>query len=224
MQLNPDKTPNSIFADIQQRKIGENACNSSGLRWIKDVVLGKRNDSSFRTVVVGDPDLELSEIGIPCHIAESLQVSEYVNRQNREKLLYCCELRLLEKGKIDVCRNGSKVHLYKKEDLQIGDKIYRPLADGDKVLINRPPSIHQHSMIALTVRVLPISSVVCINPLCCSPLRGDFDGDCLHGYIPQSVTARIELNELVALDRQLINGQSGRNLAREQNTTSSKKT
>ena len=96
MQLNPDKTPNSIFADIQQRKIGENAFNSSGLRWIKDVVLGKRNDSSFRTVVVGDPDLELSEVGIPCHIAESLQVSEYVNRQNREKLLYCCELRLLE--------------------------------------------------------------------------------------------------------------------------------
>ncbi|KAH1164241.1 hypothetical protein GLYMA_01G215700v4 [Glycine max] len=211
-KLNPDKTPNSIFADIQQRKIGENAFNSSGLRWIKDVVLGKRNDSSFRTVVVGDPDLELSEIGIPCHIAESLQVSEYVNRQNREKLLYCCELHLLEKGKINVCRKGSIVHLYKKEDLQIGDKFYRPLADGDKVLINRPPSIHQHSMISLTVRVLPISSVVCINPLCCSPLRGDFDGDCLHGYIPQSVTARIELNELVALDRQLINGQSGRNL------------
>ncbi|RDX61403.1 DNA-directed RNA polymerase IV subunit 1, partial [Mucuna pruriens] len=210
--LNPDKTPNSIFADIQQRKVAENACNSSGLRWIKDVVLGKRNDSSFRTVVVGDPDLELSEIGIPCQIAESLQVSEYVNRQNKEKLLYCCELRLLEKGQINVCRKGSSVLLYKKEDLQVGDIFYRPLGNGDIVLINRPPSIHQHSMIALTVRVLPISSVVCINPLCCSPLRGDFDGDCLHGYIPQSVSARVELNELVALDRQLINGQSGRNL------------
>nr|KYP67245.1 DNA-directed RNA polymerase II subunit RPB1 [Cajanus cajan] len=212
MQLNPDKTPTSIFADIQQRKVAENAFNSSGLRWIKDVVLGKRNDSTFRTVVVGDPDLELSEIGIPCQIAESLQVSEYVNRQNKEKLLYCCELRLLEKGQINVSRKGSSVLLYKKEDLQVGDIFYRPLTDGDKVLINRPPSIHQHSMIALTVRVLPISSVVCINPLCCSPLRGDFDGDCLHGYIPQSVSARVELNELVALDRQLINGQSGRNL------------
>ncbi|TKY70899.1 DNA-directed RNA polymerase IV subunit 1 [Spatholobus suberectus] len=211
-KLNPDKTPNSIFADLQQRKVAENACHSSGLRWIKDVVLGKRNDSTFRTVVVGDPDLKLSEIGIPCQIAESLQVSEYVNRQNREKLLYCCELRLLEKGQINVCRKGSSVLLYKKEDLQVGDIFYRPLGDGDKVLINRPPSIHQHSMIALTVRVLPISSVVCINPLCCSPLRGDFDGDCLHGYIPQSVSARVELNELVALDRQLINGQSGRNL------------
>ncbi|KAG2375709.1 DNA-directed RNA polymerase IV subunit 1 DNA-directed RNA polymerase D subunit 1 [Vigna angularis] len=211
-QLNPDKTPNTIFADIQKKKVAENACNSSGLRWIKDVVLGKRNDSTFRAVVVGDPYLELSEIGIPCHIAESLHVSEYVNRQNLEKLLYCCELRLLEKGAIKVCRKGSSINLFKKEDLRIGDQFYRPLCDGDKVLINRPPSIHQHSMIALTVRVLPISSVVCINPLCCSPFRGDFDGDCLHGYIPQSVSARVELNELVALDRQLFNGQSGRNL------------
>ncbi|XP_047156504.1 DNA-directed RNA polymerase IV subunit 1 isoform X2 [Vigna umbellata] len=211
-KLNPDKTPNTIFADIQKKKVAENACNSSGLRWIKDVVLGKRNDSTFRAVVVGDPYLELSEIGIPCHIAESLHVSEYVNRQNLEKLLYCCELRLLEKGAIKVCRKGSSINLFKKEDLRIGDQFYRPLCDGDKVLINRPPSIHQHSMIALTVRVLPISSVVCINPLCCSPFRGDFDGDCLHGYIPQSVSARVELNELVALDRQLFNGQSGRNL------------
>ncbi|KAK7309001.1 hypothetical protein RJT34_05393 [Clitoria ternatea] len=211
-KLNPDRTPNSIFDDIQQRKLAENACNSSGLRWMKDVVLGKRNDSTFRTVVVGDPDLELSEIGIPCQIADNLLVSEYVNMLNKEKLLYFCDLRLLEKGQINVCRKGNSVLLYKKEDLKIGDLFYRPLNDGDKVLINRPPSIHQHSLIALSVRVLPISSVVSINPLCCSPLRGDFDGDCLHGYIPQTTEARVELNELVALDRQLINGQSGRNL------------
>ncbi|XP_057449930.1 DNA-directed RNA polymerase IV subunit 1 isoform X2 [Lotus japonicus] len=211
-KLNPDKTPSNMFTELQQRKVGENACNSSGLRWMKDVVLGKRNDCSFRTVVVGDPDLALSEIGVPCQIAESLQVSVYVNRENKKNLLDCCELRLLEKGHFKVCRKGRPVVLYKKKDLQIGDLLYRPLTDGDKVLINRPPSIHQHSMISLSVRVLPISSVVSINPLCCSPLRGDFDGDCLHGYIPQSVAARVELNELVALDRQLINGQSGRNL------------
>ncbi|XP_015964342.1 DNA-directed RNA polymerase IV subunit 1 isoform X1 [Arachis duranensis] len=211
-KLHPDKTPANSFADIQQKKNAENACNSSGLRWMKDVVLGKRNDSSFRTVVVGDPDLEPGEIGIPCQIAESLQVSEYVNKHNLEKLLYCGELRMIEKGNIKVRRKGSPIVLYKKEDLQIGDLFYRPLGDGDKVLINRPPSIHQHSMIALSVKVLPISSAVSINPLCCSPLRGDFDGDCLHGYIPDSVAARVELSELVSLEKQLINGQSGKNL------------
>ncbi|GFZ02157.1 nuclear RNA polymerase D1A [Actinidia rufa] len=98
------------------------------------------------------------------------------------------------------------------DKLQIGDTVYRPLNDGDIVLINRPPSIHQHSFIALSVKVLPINSVLSINPLVCSPFRGDFDGDCIHGYVPQSIDSRIELQELVALDKQLINGQSGRNL------------
>ncbi|XP_019447260.1 PREDICTED: DNA-directed RNA polymerase IV subunit 1-like [Lupinus angustifolius] len=212
MQLNPDQTPSNSFADIQKRKNAENVCNSSGLKWMKDVVLAKRNDHSFRAVVVGDPDLELSEIGIPFQIAERLQVPEHVNMQNKEKLFYYCELLLLVKGHIKVCRKGSPVLLHKKEHLKIGDIFYRPLDDGDIVLINRPPSIHQHSLIALSVRALPISSVVSINPLVCSPLCGDFDGDCLHGYIPQSVDATVELKELVALDKQLINGQSGRNL------------
>ncbi|KAE9614168.1 putative DNA-directed RNA polymerase [Lupinus albus] len=212
MQLNPDKTKSNSFADIQTRMNADNACNSSGLKWMKDVVLAKRNDHSFRLVVVGDPDLELSEIGIPFQIAESLQVPEHVNMQNKEKLFYYFDLLLLVKGHIMVCRKGSPVPLHKKEHLKIGDIFYRPLDDGDIVLINRPPSIHQHSLIALSVRVLPISSVVSINPLCCSPLCGDFDGDCLHGYIPQSVDATVELKELVALDKQLINGQSGRNL------------
>ncbi|RYR33346.1 hypothetical protein Ahy_A10g047931 [Arachis hypogaea] len=153
----------------QQKKNAENMCNSSGLNWMKDVVLEKHSDSLFRVVVVGDPDLEPGEIVI--------------------------------KGKkvIKVCRKGSRVVLYKKEELQIGDLFYRPLGDGD--------SIHQCSMIALSVKVLPISFAVSIKPL-----PGDFDGDCLHGYIPHSVAARVELNELVSLEKQLINGQSGRNL------------
>ncbi|KAK7251246.1 hypothetical protein RIF29_34276 [Crotalaria pallida] len=211
-KLNPDKTPSRSCAGIQKRMNPENAGNISGLKWMKDVVLGKRNDHTFRAVVVGDPDLELQEIGVPCQIAERLQVPEHVNKQNKERLSYYCELLLLGKRHIKVCRKGYPVLLHNREELKTGDMLYRPLDDGDIVLINRPPSIHQHSLIALSVRVLPTSSVVSINPLCCSPLCGDFDGDCLHGYIPQSVAASVELNELVALDKQLINGQSGRNL------------
>jgi DNA-directed RNA polymerase-4 subunit 1 len=32
---------------------------------------------------------------------------------------------------------------------------------------------------------------------------GDFDGDCLHGYVPQSIRSRVELGELVSLSHQL---------------------
>ncbi|XAR55026.1 DNA-directed RNA polymerase [Bertholletia excelsa] len=188
------------------------ASSIPGLKHIKELILGKRSNHIFRMVVVGDPNIKLSEIGVPCHVAERLLVSEHLSPWNWEKLNTCCNLRILEKGEVYVRRNDRLVPVSSMGKLQMGDTIYRPLNDGDIVLINRPPSIHQHSLIALSVKVLPVNSVLSINPLICSPFRGDFDGDCLHGYIPQSTNSRAELHELVALDKQLINGQSGRNL------------
>ncbi|XP_062027309.1 DNA-directed RNA polymerase IV subunit 1 isoform X2 [Rosa rugosa] len=212
-KINKDKTGRDSIS-VEQQKIKDSPSRTSGLRWIKDVVLGKRSDHCFRTVVVGDPNIKLSEIGIPRHIAEKMQISENLNQYNLEKLYAFCQLRLGHQGRgdIHVRRNDSLVRISNLEELEMGDIIYRALSDGDVVLINRPPSIHQHSLIALTTKVLPVNSVVSINPLCCSPFRGDFDGDCLHGYVPQSVDTRVELTELVALDKQLVNGQSGTNL------------
>ncbi|XP_010533721.1 PREDICTED: DNA-directed RNA polymerase IV subunit 1 isoform X2 [Tarenaya hassleriana] len=183
-----------------------------GLRFMKDVLLGKRSDHTFRTVVVGDPCLKLDEIGIPCRIAERLLVSENLNNWNWERLVNSCDLRLLEKGETYIKRGEEMVTIRSIEELRAGDNIFRPLMNGDIVMMNRPPSIHQHSLIAMSARLLPTRSVISLNPICCHPFRGDFDGDCLHGYVPQSVQTRTELNELVALDKQLINGQNGRNL------------
>lgn len=211
-KLNPDKSGNIDPWTAQPKKSNDYVNNASGLRWIKDVILGKRNDHSFRMVIVGDPNLQLHEIGIPCHIAERLQVSESLTAWNWEKLNACFEKSRFEKGDMHVRREGNLVRVRHMKELRLGDIIYRPLNDGDTVLINRPPSIHQHSLIALSVKVLPVPSVLAINPLCCPPFRADFDGDCLHGYVPQSVDTRVELTELVSLDKQLTNWQSGRNL------------
>ncbi|AAG12662.1 RNA polymerase IIA largest subunit, putative; 12353-6556 [Arabidopsis thaliana] len=182
-----------------------------GLRFMKDVLLGKRSDHTFRTVVVGDPSLKLNEIGIPESIAKRLQVSEHLNQCNKERLVTSFVPTLLDNKEMHV-RRGDRLVAIQVNDLQTGDKIFRSLMDGDTVLMNRPPSIHQHSLIAMTVRILPTTSVVSLNPICCLPFRGDFDGDCLHGYVPQSIQAKVELDELVALDKQLINRQNGRNL------------
>ncbi|PKI53122.1 DNA-directed RNA polymerase IV subunit 1 isoform X2 [Punica granatum] len=210
-KLNPDKLSSTESAFAQKKK-NDSDFISSGLRWMKDVILGKRSNHCFRMVVVGNPNLKLSELGVPCYIAEKMQVAEILNRWNSETLKTSVDLSLLEKGKVFVRRRGDLVEIRRMTELEVGDMIYRPLSDGDTILINRPPSIHQHSLIALSVKVLPVHSCLSINPLCCSPLRGDFDGDCLHGYIPQSVEARVELKELAGLDKQLFNEQSGRNL------------
>ncbi|KAM1024769.1 hypothetical protein ACFX13_038682 [Malus domestica] len=141
-----------------------------------------------------------------------MQIAENLNRWNLERLGAICNLRLMYKQVMHVRRKGSIILVRQTDELLMGDTIYRPLSEGDILLINRPPSIHQHSLIALFVKILLAAPVVSINPLCCSPFRGDFDGDCLHGYVPQSAEAKVELSELVALDKQLINVQSGTNL------------
>lgn len=208
-KLRSEKSSSKAYAPKMFIQNEDAAPKMSGLKYIKELILGKRTDHAFRMVVVGDPNIKVDEIGVPRHIAEAMQVSERLNSRNWTTL----GVRILAKGRTFIRREGGLVRVTLQNDtLQVGDTIYRPLRDGDIVLINRPPSIHPHSLIALHVKILPINSVLSLNPLICSPFRGDFDGDCYHGYVPQSVDSRVELHELVALNKQLINGQTGQNL------------
>ncbi|KAF0893353.1 hypothetical protein E2562_024177 [Oryza meyeriana var. granulata] len=183
-----------------------------GTKWLKDIILSKRSDNAFRSIMVGDPKVNLNEIGIPVDFALNLVVSEQVSSYNFKNINLKCNLHLLTKEVLLVRRNGKLIFVRKANQLEIGDIAYRLLQDGDLVLVNRPPSVHQHSLIALSAKLLPIHSAVSINPLCCDPFKGDFDGDCLHGYVPQSLQSRVELEELVSLSHQLLNAQDGRSL------------
>ncbi|XP_017236030.1 DNA-directed RNA polymerase IV subunit 1 isoform X1 [Daucus carota subsp. sativus] len=208
-KLKPEKVSVTANGPQMFHNFEDAAPKMSGLKFIKELILGKRSDHTFRMVVVGDPSIKIDEIGVPCHIAQAMQISEQLNSQNWENL----GLRILTRGETYVRRDGGLVRVTMKNDkLRMGDTIHRPLRDGDMVLINRPPSIHPHSLIALSVKILPTNSILSLNPLICSPFRGDFDGDCYHGYVPQSMDSKVELHELVALDKQLINIQSGQNL------------
>ncbi|XP_068634457.1 DNA-directed RNA polymerase IV subunit 1 isoform X2 [Aristolochia californica] len=208
----PTEVGNRLWDCIKVSKLFNRSSSStktdsqgSGLRWVKDTVLGKRSDNTFRMVVVGDPKIRLGEIGIPNNISGELVIAEYVNSQNMEKLQ--------EFGKnAYVLKKGGIFSLRGVKNLQLGDRVDRPLRDGDIVLINRPPSVHHHSLLAFSVKILPKDSVVSINPLSCAPFKGDFDGDCLHGFIPQSVECRVELSELLSLNQQLANEQNGHDL------------
>ncbi|ERN19396.1 hypothetical protein AMTR_s00069p00150990 [Amborella trichopoda] len=182
---------------------------SSSSKWFKDTVLGKRTNYAFRMTVVGDPKIKLGEIGFPRDISENLMIPQHVNLFNLKMLTSCAYSILQQKTVFYVRRKGDLVPVKHPYDLEVGDVIYRNLRDGDLLMINRPPSVHQHSLIAFTVRVLNMKSVISINPLCCSPFFGDFDGDCLHGFVPQSIDNRVELQELMTLHHQLLNGQDG---------------
>ncbi|KAK4486433.1 hypothetical protein RD792_009108 [Penstemon davidsonii] len=206
------KKRSAMQPNYEKQSTNDSISSVAGLNNIKELLFGKFNDHSFRMVVVGDPRIKVDEIGLPTQIADSMLISDNIHLWNWNKLEPCCDFMLNKKGQFSVSRDGQNIFIGSKDMLRTGDSIKRPLIDGDIVLINRPPSIHQHSLIALSVKVLPTNSVVSINPLICDPLRGDFDGDCLHGYVPQSVSTKVELKELVSLNKQLVDGQSGQNL------------
>ncbi|XP_037488203.1 DNA-directed RNA polymerase IV subunit 1-like [Triticum dicoccoides] len=190
----------------------ESSTDTHGMKWLKDAILSKRSDNAFRGTMVGDPKIRLHEIGIPVDLASNLLVSEHVNSYNFDSINSKCNCYLLANEKLVIKRSGKTIIVRKPNQLVIGDTVHRLLQDGDLILINRPPSIHQHSVIGLSAKLLPVQSVLSINPLCCAPLAGDFDGDCLHGYVPQSIQSRVELEELVSLSHQLLNAQDGRSL------------
>ena len=48
-------------------------------KWLKDAILSKRSDHTFRITMVGDPKIRLHEIGIPMGLALNLVISEHVN-------------------------------------------------------------------------------------------------------------------------------------------------
>ncbi|KAM3321885.1 hypothetical protein P3S67_003036 [Capsicum chacoense] len=61
--------------------------------------------------------------------------------------------------------NGVLVRISVVDQLQRGDIIHIPLIDEDVVMINQRLSIHEHSLISLSVRILPTNFVLSINPL-----------------------------------------------------------
>jgi DNA-directed RNA polymerase II subunit RPB1 len=52
---------------------------------IRGNLMGKRVDFSARTVITGDPNIGIDELGVPWTIAQNLTFPESVTQYNRDK-------------------------------------------------------------------------------------------------------------------------------------------
>jgi len=178
---------------------------------------GKRVDFSSRTVISPDPNLDLSEVGVPEAVAMKLTIPEIVTEWNIEKLK-----KLVINGphtfpgvNYIVRPDGVKIRLDFVEDrttiaetLEIGYLVERHLLDGDIVMFNRQPSLHQMSIMAHYVHVLP-GKTFRLHPSVCPPYNADFDGDEMNLHVPQSEEARAEAILLMRVQDQLISPRFG---------------
>ncbi|KAG2477219.1 MAG: DNA-directed RNA polymerase subunit A', partial [Nitrosopumilales archaeon] len=178
---------------------------------------GKRVDFSSRTVISPDPNLDLSEVGVPKSIAMKLTIPEIVTEWNIERMK---KLVINGPSKFPgvnyiVRPDGVKIRLDFVEDrstiadsLEIGYLVERHLSDGDVVMFNRQPSLHQMSIMAHYVKVLP-GKTFRLHPSVCPPYNADFDGDEMNLHVPQSEEARAEAILLMRVQDQIISPRYG---------------
>lgn len=179
-------------------------------------LMGKRVDFSARTVISGDPNLDLDQVGVPISIARTLSYPEIVTPYNIHRLTeYVRNGPNEHPGAKYVIRDtGDRIDLrYNKRAgdiaLQYGWKVERHLMDDDPVLFNRQPSLHKMSMMAHRVKVMPYSTFR-LNLSVTSPYNADFDGDEMNLHVPQSPETRAELSLICAVPLQIVSPQSNK--------------
>lgn len=183
---------------------------------IRGNLMGKRVDFSSRTVITGDPNISIDEVGVPRSIARTLTFPERVTPLNIDRLQQLVRNGALEHpGANYITRqSGDRVSLRfvpqaGDQPLQIGDLVERHLQDGDYVIFNRQPSLHKMSMMGHRVRIMPFSTFR-LNLSVTTPYNADFDGDEMNLHAPQSFETRAEIREIMAVPRQIISPQANK--------------
>jgi len=178
---------------------------------------GKRVDFSARTVISPDPNLDISDVGVPSAVATKLSVPGKVTPWN------IAEMRELVKngpeqypGALYIVRpDGKRVRLEfvldrekVAEALEAGFIVERHIRDGDIVIFNRQPSLHRMSIMAHYVKVLPYKTFrlhLCV----CPPYNADFDGDEMNLHVPQSEEAQTEALILMQVQDHILSPRFG---------------
>ena len=111
-------------------------------------------------------------------------------------------------------RNGEMIHDIKYPGkkqfrLNIGDICERYLIDNDILLLNRQPTLHSGSMLAMNV-VIHEGKTLRFNLSIAKSFNADFDGDEMNIHIPQSVEAQTELKMVSAAKHHIISPQSSK--------------
>lgn len=195
------------FHDLTQRLQGKKG-------YVRAYMLGKRVDFAARSPA-GPHNMRLDEAGIPQnmvrkltvpHKVTSLTIDELQNEYDNNRVIYI----IPQRGKFMGQRMSiSAIFRQKYPDykLEIGDTVERCLRDGDIIILNRQPSLHKQSIIALYA-VITNYRTLQIHLSLTTPLNADFDGDEFNIHVPQTIEAIAEAQYLLSVGNGLMNDEN----------------
>ena len=177
---------------------------------VRGNLMGKRVDQSARSVIGPDPNISISELGVPKAIAMNITFPAVVNRRNKRFLTKLVVngpdkypgANILEKNN---GYNRSLRHTDRNSIvLEEGDVVHRHLLDGDPILFNRQPTLHRMSMMCHLVKIMKKGNTFRLNVADTKPYNADFDGDEMNLHAPQDEESAAELRYLAAVPKQII--------------------
>lgn len=166
-------------------------------------ILGKRSDFGGRTVVIGDPEIDVDEVAITESFAERVTRPIIIESQaeaddwNAKLPIKNPDGTFTESNIIRIQRGNQTFKVTNDEQLEIrvGDVLAVKIKNGDAIILTRQPVLHKGGMMAFKVRIMPrgTGNVLRINPSVTTPYNADFDGDEMNFSIPQSTQVIAEI-------------------------------
>lgn len=201
-------TNNAKLISLSARHVGKTGR-------VRGNLMSKRIFYMARSVISGDPNLRLNEVGIPLSVARNIQIPIVVNDYNMsECLIYFNNKNKYYPGCTKIIKKSDgreyDITINQKLTLDIGDILYRDIIDGDYLAMNRQPSLLFSSISGHVVRVMYKGNTIRLSINVTDTLYGgDFDGDQMNAIIPHSIVSRNECNTLTSLKRWILSYKHG---------------
>lgn len=186
-------------------------------------IYSSRVDNSGRTVVAGNNSIKPGWVSVPFYMADRFRIKLEITARNLD-----LAQDLLKKGIIKTIARNSAAgrgpvnditdEMRESLQLQIGDMVYRRMVTGDIAIINRQPTLHRYSIMAMKAIVNENEvagrevNVIGMNTIGVSGYNMDFDGDEVHVHVPDSIQSRAEAAALMAIERAPISDQTSQNI------------
>lgn len=156
-------------------------------------LLGKRVDYSGRSVIVVNPELKLTQCGLPKIMALELYKSYiYAGLLKREM---APNLRVAKK-------------MVEDNEPEVWD-VLEEVVQERPVLLNRAPTLHRLGIQAFWP-ILVDGKAITIHPLVCSAFNADFDGDTMSVHLPLSSKAVLEAKNLMLSSHNILSPSNGK--------------
>src|SRR5256712_793859 len=159
-------------------------------------LLGKRVDSSGRSVIVVGPELKLHQCGLPKKMALELFKPFIYNQL--EKQAHAATIKQARE-------------MVERQEPVVWD-ILEVVIREHPVLLNRAPTLHGLGIQAFEP-LLVEGKAIKIHPLVCTAFNADFDGDQMAVHAPLSPKAQVESQILMLASNNILSPANGKPLA-----------